>query len=51
MLAQNSGFHRVFLGKPYDNCDFHTICKYYRVFPADIAEKPYENPVNPHKHF
>ena len=26
------------------------ICKYYRVFPADIAEKPIKDPVNPCKH-
>ena len=26
------------------------ICKYYRVFPADIAEKLKNHPVNPCKH-
>ena len=25
--------------------DSPAICKYCRVFPADTAEKPYENPV------
>ena len=27
--------------------DFSAICKYYRIFPADIAEKPLNHPVNP----
>ena len=26
------------------------ICKYYRIFPADIAENPWRVPVNPCKH-
>ena len=26
------------------------ICKYYRIFPADIAENPFRVPVNPCKH-
>ena len=26
------------------------ICKYYRIFPADIAENPCRVPVNPCKH-
>ena len=26
------------------------ICKYYRIFPADIAENPCKVPVNPCKH-
>ena len=30
--------------------DFPTICKYYRVFPADIAEIPSNHPVILHKH-
>ena len=30
--------------------DFPAICKYYRGFPADIAENPLNHPVNPCKH-
>ena len=29
--------------------DFPAICKYYRVFPADIAEKTLNHPVKPCK--
>ena len=31
-------------------CNPPAICKYYRVFPADIAENPRRVPVNPSKH-
>ena len=31
-------------------CNPPAICKYYRVFPADIAENPCRVPVNPCKH-
>ena len=31
-------------------CNLPAICKYYRVFPADIAEKPLNHPVIPCKH-
>ena len=31
-------------------CNPPAICKYYRVFPADIAENPHRVPVNPCKH-
>ena len=27
-------------------CNLPAICKYYRVFSADIAEKPIKDPVN-----
>jgi hypothetical protein len=28
------------------HCNLPAICKYYRVFFADIAEKPIKDPVN-----
>jgi hypothetical protein len=31
-------------------CNSPAICKYYRVFPADIAKKKRRVPVNPCKH-
>ena len=31
-------------------CNLPAICKYYRGFPADIAEKLLNHPVNPCKH-
>ena len=35
------GVSEIFAGKTCNICrDFPAICKYYRVFPADIAETP-----------
>ena len=46
-----TGVYRVIKGFFCNICrDFPAICKYYRVFPADIAEKPLNKPVNPCKH-
>ena len=43
-----TGVYRVIKGFFCNICrDFPAICKYYRVFPADIAEKPLNHPVNP----
>ena len=45
------GFSAISAGKTCNICrDFPAICKYYRVFPADIAENPRRVPVNPCKH-
>ena len=45
------GFSAISAGKTCNICrDFPAICKYYRVFPADIAEKTLNHPVNPCKH-
>ena len=44
-------FSAICAGKTCNICrDFLAICKYYRVFPADIAEKPLNHPINPCKH-
>ena len=44
-------FSAISAGKTCNICrDFPAICKYYRVFPADIAEKPLNHPVKPCKH-
>ena len=41
----------IYAGKTCNICrDFPAICKYYRFFPADIAEKPPNHPVNTCKH-
>ena len=40
-------FSAISTGKPCNIFrDFPAICKYYRVFPADIAEKPLNHHVN-----
>ena len=45
------GFTAISAGKTYNICrDFPANCKYYRVFPADIADKTLNLPVNPCKH-
>ena len=42
-----TGVYRVIKGIFCNICwDFPAICKYYRVFPAYIAEKPF-HPVTP----
>ena len=41
----------MYAGKTCNICRyFPAICKYYRVFPADIAEDHLNHPVNPCKH-
>ena len=41
----------VIFTPPRNICrDFPVICKFYGVFPADIAEKPLNYPVNPCEH-
>ena len=42
-------YHQVYLKAPTLQIA-GKICKYYRVFPADIAENPSRVPVNPCKH-
>ena len=50
-LQMFTGVYRVIKGVFCNICrDCPAICKYYRVFPADIAEKPLNHPVNPCKH-
>ena len=45
------GFAAISAGKTCNiRRDFPAICKYYRVFPADIAEKTLNHPVNHCKH-
>ena len=46
-LQMFTGVYRVIKGFFCNICrDFPAICKYYRFFPADIAEKPLNHPVN-----
>ena len=45
------GVSAISAGKTCNICrDFPAICKYYRVFLADIEETPSNNPVIPCKH-